>query len=178
MSKQDDDFEGRTIRRLRKKHDCHVTKIPAVPPISTTNAAGESVQFALEGTYDLLILKRVECEHHFRAYAIECKSRKEKRFPLACVTVGQMKGLVDFPSTAGVLFECSTVRRAFFITKAELLKKRTAKSIPLRELEEVAVELPLDTTSREKLAYYDMTPLLSGALPKSAQGGLFPEASK
>lgn len=173
MSKQDDDFEGRTIRRLRKKHGCHVTKIPAVPPISTTNAAGEAVQFAIEGTYDLLVLKRVECHHHFLAYAIECKSSKDKRFTLACVTVGQMKGLVDFPGVAGVLFECSSVRRAFFITKAELLKWRPAKSIPLRELEEVSVELSLASTSRETLAYYDMVPLLSGVLPKSAQGGLF-----
>ncbi len=171
---QDKDFERRTKESLERNHGCHVTKLRTIPPVTRTNPDGTTSEFSVEGTYDFLVLKRVVCEHYAFPYALECKTSELKRFDLACVTTGEMKGLVDFPFTAGVVFESSSAHRCFFIPKAELLRKgRKKKSMNLPELSEYAVELPLKRTSRQRLDYYDMKPLLCGAKPKAAQREIF-----
>lgn len=172
---QDKDFERRTKQSLERNHGCHVTKLRTIPPVIRTDEDGSTTEFAVEGTYDFLVLRRVVCQHYAHPYALECKTSELRRFDLATVSTGQMKGLVDFPYTAGVVFESSTAHRCFFIPKDELLRERTKKSMNLRELEEYAVELPLKRTSRQTLDYYDMLPLLCGAKPKAAQGEIFEE---
>ena len=172
---QDKDFEKRIKQSLERNHACHVTKLRTIPPVIRTNEDGTTSQFAVEGTYDFLVLKRVVCQHYFYAYALELKTAEKKRFDLATVSTGQLKDLVDFPGVAGVVFESSIAHRCFFIPVAELLRERAKKSMNLRELEEYAIDLPLKRTKRQTLDYYDMKPLLCGAKPKAAQAEIFEE---
>lgn len=171
------DFEDRIRKRLEQSR-CQVFKLRDSPtafirgPEDTGPVTTSFARFSNKNPYDLRVDRRAT-DTTFHIFALELKTVARGPFPVSMLKDHQRDGLSKFWGVAGVVFESRHVRRCWFIPIGSILGWEHKKSMNLRDLYEVAVELPYDTRGREQLAYYDMAPLLAGAKPKAAQGEIF-----
>lgn len=158
------DFERRIRRRLEQA-GCYVRKLPdvSVPFIDRPELGQTAARFAPRNPFDFIVLQPAGGPGVFRAYALECKSTAQPRFAVSTVAPHQVGGLMDFPGVSGVLVEIRPERRCFFVgVDVVSAWEETAgkRSMNVRDLADFAVELPLSKAPRERLAYYDVGPLL------------------
>ena len=106
-------------------------------------------------------------------FALECKTTRLPRFPFSLILDHQTEALSGFRGTgAGFVIELRMFREAFYVPIRVRLDW-PKKSMNRAALHEHAVPLPYNTRKIERKVFYDMAPLLSGVLPRAAQGGLF-----
>ncbi len=75
---QDKGFEKRIRQCLEANHGCHVTKLRSLPPVTRTDEAGNTSQFAVDGTYDFSVLLRVPGTYYYLPYALELKTAQRQ----------------------------------------------------------------------------------------------------
>lgn len=125
---------------------------------------------AIEADSDAWVRWRGIRRRWWYVYAIECKSRTGDRFEFSLISGDQRKGLLKMPPgiPALVLIEMRSHRRCFFIPIARLLEREKIKksfNITRGDFDRYATECPRNTSPRERLDYYDLSPLLDGDEP-------------